>query len=187
MSSSITLSLKKDYSKIMDLPFHVSEKKMYKSDPLYSFHNLYCDDKKQLQIVVSGIDLPISYAGNNAVLIKLRQNKLLTVLRRIEDMVRAAAPSDMSVKPLVKEPDEDTWAPSIKFKTDKCAVHKDSSGSLSQGCVLKRCLFSVSRLNHYQGSYYFACYLKSAMIGPFQESNDEEISEEHLALLDEEE
>lgn len=190
--SPITLSLKNNFDDLMNCNMTLSDKKMYKNDPLYSYYNILCqkdnnnqNDKGQLQIVVSNLQLPIGFSGHGAVLVKLKgkENKLLQVLKHIEEQVAAA--TGLSISQLVKEPDQDTWYPSFKLKTDKCAVHKDSRGTLQQGCVLERCLITVSRLNHYQGTWYYACYLKSAQIGLCEiDTKEEEEDEESLALLD---
>ena len=182
----ITLSLKNNYDQLLNVKLSLSDRKMYKNDTMFSYHNVLCEHGNkigQLQIVCSNLKLPIGYAGNGAVLVKLRgsDNPLLNVMRGIERQIMASAPSGMVVKPLVKEPDQDSWCPSLKLKTDRCAIHKDSNGTLQQGCVLERCLITVSRMNHYQGSYYGACYLKSAQIG--SQEDDDEVDEENLDLL----
>lgn len=177
--SPITLSLKHNYDDLMNAKLTLSEKKMYKKDPNYSYHNILHDkDQSSLQIVVSEHELPIVYAsGSNAILVKLRKsNKLLGVLKSIEDKIRACVPPGMYLSSLVKEPDQESWAPSFKLKTDRCMIHKDSTGGLRQGCVIQRCLISITKVNHYQGKYYYACQLKSAKIGssPSQFTDDEE-------------
>jgi len=186
----ITLSLKNNHGDLMNATLTLSDKRMYKKDPMFSYYNIMTNDnnqnKGQLQIVVSDLHLPIGYAGNGAVLVKLRgkDNQLLQVLKHIEEQITAAAPTGVSISPLVKQPDQDTWHPSFKLKSDKCAIHKDSRGTLQQGCVLERCLITVSKLNHYQGKWYYACYLKSAHIGMYEMDTEEEEDEESLKLLD---
>ena len=70
----------------------------------------------------------------------------------------------MVMNPLINEPDNEAYDCSFKLKTDWCAVHPKSTGTLQQGNVLSRCLFSIGRLNLYQGRYCWACVLKSALI-----------------------
>ena len=191
----LTLSLKNDAETLSGLSFQLGEKKKYKNDPLYGYHDVKCQGSHQmfngLQLIVTeeSEELSIVYSGNNTILLRLRENsKLLELLRGIQAKIEAAAPPGMSLAPLVKEAEQEGWAPSFKMKTDWTAVHTDSTGQLQQGHVLKRCLFTISRINHYQGRYYHGIILKSALISniPCSHGNSNDTEEEDLAMLDEE-
>ena len=198
MSAVTTLSIKNDFNTTSNLRFGLGSRKTYRNDPMFAYHTIECtasdtpsdEHGKQMQLVISNTELPISYAGNGGILVRLKRgSELHMVLRDIEAKVRASAPPGLCVAPLVKEPDNQQWDPSFKLKSDWCAVHTDSTGTLEQGCVLKRCLFSMGRLNHYQGKYHWGCVLKSALIGdtPSEEfgHDREAMAQESLDLLDE--
>lgn len=194
-----TMSLKNDIDRIDHMSFTVGDRKMYNNDPMYSYHNILasCDEsntkKGNLQLIVSNEELPIAYSANHSVLIRLsRDSKLLTVLRDIERKIREVAPTGMCIAPMVKESEEDEdWDPSFKLKTEYAATHQNSTGCFEQGHVLTRCMFSVSRLNHYQGTYHYALILKSALISNMPSSSSssssrqEGIERDNLAMLDE--
>ena len=195
MANVTTLSAKNDFDQINNLSFGFGQRKMYRNDPMYAFYNIQChagDDSgtptnaKLMQLVVSNTELPIAYAGNNTILVRLkRDSQLMQILCGIEAKVKAAAPPGVSVESLVK--DNGDYEPSFKMKTEWTALHEKSTGALEQGCVLKRCLFCVGRLNHYQGRYHWGLILKSALVSDTpSEPYDTHaaMAQENLAMLD---
>ena len=194
MSAITTLSMKNDLEAIGALTFGLSARKMYRNDPLYAYHTIHCHSGdapadapgKQMQLVISNMELPISYAGNGSILVRLKRGSTLhRMLSNIEEKVRKAAPPGLSVAPLVKEPDNQEWDPSLKLKTEWTGIHSESTGALEQKCVLKRCLFSIGRLNHYQGRYHWGVVLKSCLISdtPSEPYNNETLMQENLDML----
>jgi len=104
--------------------------------------------------------LPIVYAneGGDSLLLRMtaENTQLAHALTELESRIRDALPADerSMLQPILRVPETPGYDCSISAKVKYTDVHDESTGELTRGNTVQKCVLKVQRLNYYMSKIY---------------------------------